>query len=299
MDNRLYLIGDLWETTTHKPMDYYVDDKWPKKKLQISPYNLYEGWADVIAHRLDANIYYVLDNKMTFGGTLDMAMDTVSQVRDTDYDSINYYFINLPLIKGKLDLISPSPEELKDLDRDLHTLYKGKGQEVSDSLTNINNAKQNDLMRLEDKIEEFSKFINENADYQNRFLISTYNTHQLRNFYSQWMRAYNKKSQLPDLKVQRKMEMLFDPKYTDKILTDIIFTDVKQNDFVVLYNTAINGKRQIRITEDAPLDQPIFRQGADFKGKGVQSKQLSKREHELVGRKIYNHLTEDTNLFIM
>ena len=108
MDNRLYLIGDLWETTAHKPMDYYVDDKWPKKKLQISPYNLYEGWADVIAHRLDANIYYVLDNKMTFGGTLDMAMDTVSQVRDTDYDSINYYFINLPLMKGKLDLISPS-----------------------------------------------------------------------------------------------------------------------------------------------------------------------------------------------
>ena len=93
--------------------------------------------------------------------------------------------------------------------------------------------------------------------------------------------------------------MLFDPKYTHKILTDIIFTDIKQNDFVVLYNTAINGKRQIRITEDAPLDEPIFRQGAHFKGKGVQSKQLSKREHELVGRKIYNHLTEDTKLFIM
>ena len=172
--NKLYLIGDLWETTAYKPMDYYVDDKWPKKKLPISPYNLYEGWADVIAHRLDANIYYILDNKMTFGGTLDVTMQTVDEVRDTDYDDINYYFVNLPLIKGKLDLISPNPNELKQLDKDLHTLYKGTGEQASASLNSINNAKQNDLTILESKIEEFTDFVNENADYQNRFLISTY-----------------------------------------------------------------------------------------------------------------------------
>lgn len=297
--NKIYLIGDLWETTASKPMDYYVDEKWPKKKLSISPYNLYEGWADVIANKLDANIYYVLDHKMTFGGTLDIAMETVEEVRDKDYDDINYYFINLPLIKGKLDLISPNPRELKQLDKDLHTLYKGTGEQASASLSAINNAKQNDLMILENKIEKFSNFVNENADYQNRFLISTYNINQIKNFYARWLRQYHREKKYPDIKIQQKMNRLFDPRYTDTIMTDIIFNDIKQNDFVVVDNTTVPGKRKIVTKELTKDTKSTFDIGLDLKGVGLKSRQLTKQEHEFIGRKIYIHLTEDTNLFIM
>ena len=297
--NKLYIIGDLWETTAHKPKDYYVDGKWPKKKLPISPYNLYEGWADVIANKLDANIYYVLDNNMTFGGTLDVAIDTVNEVRDTDYDDINYYFINLPLIKGKLDLISPNPDELIQLDKDLHTLYKGTGEQASASLNSINNAKQNDLIILEDKIAKFCAFVNDNADYQNRFLISTYNINQIKNFYSRWMRQYHKEKRVPDLKIQQKMNRLFDPRYTDTIMTDIIFEDIKQNDYVVVDDTTVPGKRKIVTKELTKDKKSTFDLGLDLKGVGLKSRQLTKQEHEFIGRKIYIHLTEDTKLFIM
>ena len=33
--NKLYIIGDLWETTAHKPKDYYVDGSGPKRNYQL------------------------------------------------------------------------------------------------------------------------------------------------------------------------------------------------------------------------------------------------------------------------
>lgn len=175
--HRIFVIGEGWDLPSSSyTKNYYTDERWIKKKFVNDPKTLYNSWADQIANHLDAKIYYIQDSNLSFGGAIKETMNIVKEnCQDPDY--INYFFINLPMYKGKLDLFSTTPKENKELEDLSKIIFKGHYSKIGEALETVNDRKKNDHQYMIDIIDEFSELVKDVSDYHNRFLIQSVHYH--------------------------------------------------------------------------------------------------------------------------
>jgi hypothetical protein len=180
---RIFVIGEGWDLPSSSyTKNHYTDERWSKKKFVNDPNTLYGSWADQIANHLDAKIYYIQDSNLSFGGAIKETMNVVkTNCQDPDY--INYFFVNLPMYKGKLDLFSTTPQENKELEDLSKIIFKGHYSKIGDALETVNDRKKNDHQYMIEIIDEFSKFVKDVSDYHNRFLIQSVHYHAFSNWF--------------------------------------------------------------------------------------------------------------------
>ena len=187
--HRIFVIGDGWDLprqpSSNKQQGVKFNDmKWPKKNFINDPDSLYNSWADMVANKLDANIYYIQDHDLSFGGAIKETIRLIEEYSDEE-DVINYYFLNVPLYKGKLGLLSTSPEENARLEKLQKVIFKGHPTEVAGALQELNDHTLNDHKMLKELRTEFCEIVNEVSDYYNRFLIHSTQYHNLEDWYIQ------------------------------------------------------------------------------------------------------------------
>lgn len=76
------------------------DTKW-KKFIQRHPDNLYRSYADVIAQKIDANIYYLGRHNSSFQQILKTFKNSFPTIKKNFPDDINLYFLNVGFIDYK------------------------------------------------------------------------------------------------------------------------------------------------------------------------------------------------------
>lgn len=76
------------------------DTKW-KKFIQRHPDNLYRSYADVIAQKIDANIYYLGKHDSSFQQILKTFKNSFPNIKKNFPDDINLYFLNVGFIDYK------------------------------------------------------------------------------------------------------------------------------------------------------------------------------------------------------
>lgn len=183
--HRIFVIGEGWDLPSASySTEYYTDERWAKKKFVNDPKTLYGSWADIIANHLDAKVYYVQDSNLSFGGTIRETINVINNHCD-DPDYINYYFINFPMYKGKLDLFSTTPKQNKELEDLSKIIFKGHYSKIGQALETVNDRKKNDLGYLKDIIDEFVEVVKDVSDYHNRFLIQSVHYHAFSNWFGE------------------------------------------------------------------------------------------------------------------
>ena len=284
MNNRIYVIGDNWNLPVAKAKEFYADDRWAKKKFSIDPNAMYNSWVDEIANKIDGYVYYVVDHDFSVGGTIDAATETINNYKDVDdEDQINYFIINLPTSKGKIDLLSYNPQEQHELEKHLNNLYKGHASKIKSSLDKLNFSKSNDNANAVAKIKKFSEFIEETADYNNRFVIMSVEIDRLKT----------------GILGNKNFVGIPDPEddWVSFPLTNIMFANLKDNDAVAVIDYALSRTETLNSmrTNKKHYVTPVFKENATA-GK-LKVNQFDKHEHRNFGQKILLYLTDTTKLF--
>jgi hypothetical protein len=284
MNKRIYVIGDNWNLPVAKAKEFYADDRWAKKKFSTDPNALYNTWVDEIANKIDGYVYYVVDHDFSVGGTIDAAIETINNYKDVDdEDQINYFIINLPTSKGKIDLLSYNPQEQHELEKHLNNVYKGHASKIKSSLDKLNLSKSNDNANAVAKIKKFSEFVEETADYNNRFVIMSVEVERLKSA----------------VLGERVIVGIADPEddWVSYPLTNIMFANLKDNDAVAVIDYALTRTQTINSqrTNEKNYVTPVFKENASA-GK-LKVNQFDKHQHRNFGQKILLYLTDTTKLF--
>jgi hypothetical protein len=284
MNKRIYVIGDNWNLPVAKAKEFYADDRWAKKKFSTDPNALYNTWVDEIANKIDGYVYYVVDHDFSVGGTIDAAIETINNYKDVDdEDQINYFIINLPTSKGKIDLLSYNPQEQHELEKHLNNVYKGHASKIKSSLDKLNFSKSNDNANAVAKIKKFSEFVEETADYNNRFVIMSVEVERLKSA----------------VLGERVIVGIADPEddWVSYPLTNIMFANLKDNDAVAVIDYALTRTQTINSqrTNEKNYVTPVFKENASA-GK-LKVNQFDKHQHRNFGQKILLYLTDTTKLF--
>jgi len=139
------------------------DTKW-KKVIHHHPDNLYRSYADEIAMRLDANIYYLGKPESTFKQILNVFKNSYPSIMKNFPDDINLYFLNLGYNQNNWDKFTKQNEPIED------PVEKRHQQVIF-------------FKELFDDTESFSKFVKNinhmGLGYNNRLIILTPNFENL------------------------------------------------------------------------------------------------------------------------
>jgi hypothetical protein len=279
MNNRIYVIGDNWNLPVAKAKEFYADDRWAKKKFSIDPNAMYNSWVDEIANKIDGYVYYVVDHDFSVGGTIDAATETINNYKDVDdEDQINYFIINLPTSKGKIDLLSYNPQEQHELEKHLNNVYKGHASKIKSSLDKLNLSKSNDNANAVAKIKKFSEFVEEMADYNNRFVIMSVEIDRL-------------KTAILGDKNSAEDDWVKFP------LTNIMFANLKDNDAVAVIDYALTRTETLKSTTKNTNRMHFSKIKENGTASILKVNQFDKHGHRNFGQKVLLYLTDTTKLF--
>jgi len=279
MNNRIYVIGDNWNLPVAKAKEFYADDRWAKKKFSIDPNAMYNSWVDEIANKIDGYVYYVVDHDFSVGGTIDAAIETINNYKDVDdEDQINYFIINLPTSKGKIDLLSYNPQEQHELEKHLNNVYKGHASKIKSSLDKLNLSKSNDNANAVAKIKKFSEFVEEMADYNNRFVIMSVEIDRL-------------KTAILGDKNSAEDDWVKFP------LTNIMFANLKDNDAVAVIDYALTRNETLKSTTKNTNRMHFSKIKENGTASILKVNQFDKHGHRNFGQKVLLYLTDTTKLF--
>lgn len=310
-ENRIYSISD-YHALPESHSDTVIDERWPKKKLPLDPAILYCSWVDKVASMVDAYMYYVIDKDFSLGGTCDIAIETINKYAGNNEDGIDWFIIDLPGPKGKLNLQATSVKEINELNTAVYTLHKSKDlAKVGKSLTKITNAKENDIDLVFSKLEKLEQKINETASYKTRFIITQHCYTEL----CHWVDHQIEKENKSHPRLTKWIELTNDPKSQGQRPQLSLFPNLDlQNEFIHMMETPI-GEYSYKIRGRGKSLSPIYDENyinnmerlrgyptvslnKDF-DKNNQLKSLSEDNHRIVGEKLVRHLTETTKLFTM
>ena len=139
------------------------DTTW-KKVIHHHPDNLYRSYADEIAMRLDANIYYLGKPESTFKQILNVFKNSYPSIMKNFPNDINLYFLNLGYNQNDWDKFTKQNEPIED------PVEKRHQQVIF-------------FKELFDDTESFSKFVKNinhmGLGYNNRLIIITPNFENL------------------------------------------------------------------------------------------------------------------------
>lgn len=308
--NRIFLISDL-HGVPNANYNFHVDEKWPKKKLPIDPNGLYNTWIDIMATHTDSYVYYVIDKDFTLGGCCDVAVDTIKKYYNTG-EGIDWYVIDLPGAKSKLNLHSLSPEEIVDVHKSLYNLHKSKDlKQVSKSLVKVNDAKDNDVDRMFSSIDRLHDTICAKANYNNRFIITEHYWEEI----IRWMKYFL----FTEKNKHERLEKLYRSLHTAKSRMQkyqLLFPSITDNDYIHHMDVSIGdytrktrGRKKLNSPFfkklDGELDWIMTRRAetevkqVDLDKKPTQLPTISRNDHSIIGYTVYQHLTETTKLFTM
>jgi len=298
--NKIYVIGDVIHFPT---IDKSDENKW-NKKCTLDPSVLYSSWADELANYLNAYIYYHVDTDMSFGGVVH---ETKKVLENSDDSFINYYVLNLPSTKGRVHSLSATVDEVHILNKALNDLHKSKDLLlVSKSLEKINQAKEKDK-KFQSLVTQLINLITDNANYNNRFIITHYDRKKWSVYLSELNRQNNDKNIFKDWQD-------INNKLIESFATNPYVRYVEQ-DFRRLSKLGRIMSLEIEERKEyARIDPPkLFASGPASYSLGntykkplnpdednvssIKSEDLSKQVHEIIGRKVISDLTTNENFF--
>ena len=304
-ENRIYSISDYHAL----PQDYpgaVIDDRWPKKKLPLDPTKLYRSWVDTVAKEVDAYMYYIIDKDFSLGGTCDIAIETINKYAGNNEEGIDWFIIDLPGSKGKLNLQSSSVKDVTDLNTAVYTLHKSKDlTKVGKSLTRITDAKQSDVDSFFSKLEKLEKLMNETASYESRFIITQHCYKEL----CHWVDHQIDKEHKTHPRLSEWRNLANEPKTQENRPQKSLFPNLDlENEFIHMMETPI-GEYSYKIRGRGKSDSPHYARGYVDEmqrqltrpnvvfDENAQLGTLSEDNHSIVGEKLVRHLTETTKLF--
>lgn len=146
-----------------------TDPKWKKAKLlPTHPDNLYRTYADYIANKIDAPIYYI--------GHGNMNAKKISNVFDGNFhlikkhfpDSINLHFVNLSesFTPSVFPLTKEIQEKFSKSSKDDYTVDK-----MSKIISNFVRSYTAEVVKESPLVLNFFEKVNQLADYNNRVII--------------------------------------------------------------------------------------------------------------------------------
>lgn len=144
-----------------------VDPRYKKAKmLQSHPDNLYRTYADYVANKIDADIYYIGNGDIDTKKVSNIFYSNFHLIKKNFSDNINLHFINLS--KSNVPSFLPVADEIEHLKKDPHSRDK--------IFKLLNKYARNYTAKTIDEstpVLKFFKQINELADYNNRVIIVT------------------------------------------------------------------------------------------------------------------------------
>lgn len=309
-ENRVFAISDL-HLFPDSNYNYVIDDRWPKKKLPYDPITMYKSWADHIAGEMDAYIYYIVDKDFTLGGACDIAIDTIERYADTG-DGIDWFLIDLPGSKSKLNLQSISPTEVGTLNKAIYNLHKGTNlNQVSKSLQIINNTKEKDVEQTFSKLKELENIINKTANYNTRFIITEHCWRVMVKWAHTLLHGNRGAHNVKNKDLEEFYAKIFKPKLHDTISQVSLFPNLDISNQYIEYLNASIGEFTDKTRGRGKVNSPITKTGfLDKKAyntlypkvnldEEVELPALNLDEHSIIGKKLVRHLTETTKLFTM
>ena len=308
-ENRIFAISDLHLLPESENNYNVVDDRWPKKKLPYDPSVLYRSWADHIAKEMDAYIYYIIDKDFTLGGTCDIAIETIEKYADTG-DGVDWFLIDLPSSKSKLNLHSISATEVGKLNKAIYTLHKGTDiKQVSKSLQTINNAKEKDVEQTFSKLRKLEDFINKTANYNTRFMITEHCWREMAKWSYTLLYGNYGAHGVKNKDLEEFYEKVYDPKIYDVRSQVSLFPNLDLTNPYIVYLLTPIGEFTHKTRGRHKINSPILKTGFLEKkfhntlfpkinlDEEVELPALNLDEHSIIGEKLLRHLTETTKLF--
>lgn len=298
--NKIYVIGDVIHFPTINKND---ENKW-NKKYTLDPSVLYSSWADELASYLNASIFYHVDADMSFGGVV---YETKKVLEKSDDSFINYYILNLPSTKGRVHSLSATVDEVHTLNKALNDLHRSKDLLlVSKSLEKINQAKEKDK-KFQSLVTQLINLITDNANYNNRFIITHYDRQKWNVYLQQLDRQNNGKNIFKDWDdVNNKLIESFSTNPYIRYLEQdfrriskmgrIMSLEVEELKEYETYNPP-------KLFASGPTSNSLlgkYKQPLnpdEDNVSSIKSEDLDKRVHEIIGRKVISDLTTDKNFF--
>lgn len=298
--NKIYVIGDAIHFPT---IDKSDENKW-NKKCTLDPSVLYSSWTDEIANYINASIYYHVDADMSFGGVIH---ETEKVLENSDDSFINYYILNLPSTKGRVHSLSATVDEVHTLNKALNDLHRSKDLSlVSKSLEKINQAKEKDK-KFQSLFTKLINLITDNANYNNRFIITHYDKHKWSVYLKELDRQNNGKNIFKDWgDVNNRLIKSFATNpYIRYVEQDfrrmskmgrIMSLEVEELKEYVTHNppklfASGSTSNSLRSKYKQPLNPD------EDNVSSIKSEDLDKRVHEIIGRKVISDLTTNENFF--
>jgi len=304
-NNKVFAISDLHIVPQS---DGSYDERWPKKNLPLNPNILYDSWVDSVAKEMDAYVYYIIDKNFTLGGVCDQSIKIIKNNINDNSDDINWFIIDLPGSKGKLNLFSLNPTDIVNIDKAVWMLHKGKDvSKVRESLDKINKATDNDHITVFQKLKKLENVINETANYNNRFIITEHCCKEM----NRWIDDIYRRKQIKTTEIQNYIDAKNNPRYHDNRLKMTLLSGLDtSNEFIDILRTSIGeyvpkvrGRAKINsvFKKDNYLDKKFDAMKKNYidYDNSLTLPNLNIDQHRLIGEKLIQHLTETTKLLTM
>lgn len=157
------------------------DDNW-KKTIYHHPDNLYRSYADYIAQRIDATIFYIGNSKMNATKISKMFENNYNLIKKSFSNDINIHLINLShgYMEDYISVIKSATDEIRNtnIPKDINEIrkYEEFRTKLYDDTLEVH-----ERLRVErESVTDLFEKVNKLANYNNRIVIIVPNMENLR-----------------------------------------------------------------------------------------------------------------------